>query len=264
MEPTSTRRVASHWRWISGVVALGLAAGLGLLVMLRESPFDLDADWMTDVLAERGPVLEVLAMLMDRIGGGPIGVVVVPLGLVALLLIARRPWGALFSIIAAALSAAIVQLLKGTFARARPEEILVTADFGSFPSGHVANAATLATTIVLIFGLSRSRAWVWMLGAGWIVAMALSRTYLGAHWVTDTIGGALIGIAVAVIVWAPFVTRLEREPRPSKNAPTPTGAAATPLTPAEGAPTLGAAAGSRLRAPAESLSPHWRDRCPSG
>ncbi|MDO8338258.1 MAG: phosphatase PAP2 family protein [Microcella sp.] len=250
MEPTTTRRVANHWPWISGVVALGVAAALGLLVVLRESPLDLDAEWMDDVLAERVPSLQVLALLMDRLGGGPIGIFVVPLGLVALLLIARRPWGALFSIIAAALSAGAVQLLKSLFARARPEDILVIADFGSFPSGHVANAATLATTIVLLFGLTRSKAWVWMLGAGWIIAMALSRTYLGAHWVTDTIGGALIGIAVAVIVWAPFASRLEREPRPSKKAPQPTGAAATPLTPADGAPTLGAKQVSRVITPA--------------
>lgn len=251
MQPTTTRRVASHWRWISGVIALALAAALGLLVVLRESPLKLDAAWMDDVLARRGPLLEVPALLMDRLGGGLIAIFVVPLGLVAVLLLARRPWGALFSIIAAALSGATVQLLKSLFARARPEDILVTVDFGSFPSGHVANAATVATTIVLLFGLTRSKAWVWMLGAGWIIAMALSRTYLGAHWVTDTIGGALIGIAVAVIVWAPFASRLEREPRPSKNAPKPTGAAATPLTPAEGAPTLGANQVSRVITPAE-------------
>ena len=251
MELTTTRRVANHWPWISGVVALGVAAALGLLVMLRESPLELDAEWMDDVLAGRTPQLEVLALLMDRIGGGIVAIFVIPLGMVALLLIARRPWGALFSIVAAALSGATVQLLKSLFARARPEDILVVADFGSFPSGHVANAATVATTLVLLFGLSRSRAWVWMLGIAWIIAMALSRTYLGAHWVTDTIGGALVGIAISIIVWAPLASRLEREPRPSKNAPQPTGAAATPLTPAEGAPTLGANQVSRVITPAE-------------
>ena len=251
MQPTTTRRVVNHWRWISGVLALALAAALGLLVMLRESPLELDAEWMDDVLAGRTPQLEVLALLMDRIGGGIVAIFVIPLGMVALLLMARRPWGALFSIVAAALSGATVQLLKSLFARARPEDILVVADFGSFPSGHVANAATVATTLVLLFGLSRSRAWVWMLGIAWIIAMALSRTYLGAHWVTDTIGGALVGIAISIIVWAPLASRLEREPRPSKNAPQPTGAAATPLTPAEGAPTLGANQVSRVITPAE-------------
>src|SRR6478672_5594951 len=100
MQPTATRRVASRWRWISGVLALALAAALGLLVVLRESPLGLDVEWMDDILTRRNPELEVLALLMDRIGGGIVAIFVVPLGMVALLLLARRPWGALFSIIA--------------------------------------------------------------------------------------------------------------------------------------------------------------------
>jgi len=98
MQPTTTRRVASHWRWISGVIALALTAALGLLVVLRESPLELDAGWMSDILARRNPELQVLALLMDRLGGGIVAIFVVPLGTVALLLVARRPWGALFSI----------------------------------------------------------------------------------------------------------------------------------------------------------------------
>jgi undecaprenyl-diphosphatase len=43
--------------------------------------------------------------------------------------------------------------------------------------------------------------------------MMLSRTYLGAHWVSDTVGGMLVGAGMAVIVWAPFAERLYREQR---------------------------------------------------
>jgi undecaprenyl-diphosphatase len=41
--------------------------------------------------------------------------------------------------------------------------------------------------------------------------MAVSRTYLGAHWLSDTVGGLLIGAGVAVIVWAPLAYRIARE-----------------------------------------------------
>ena len=100
-----------------------------------------------------------------------------------------------------------MQLLKALFDRPRPEEILIVSDFGSFPSGHVTNAATIVVSLAILIG----RTWVWYVGVVYVVLMALSRTYLGAHWVTDTIGGALLGAGVAVIVWAPLAVRLNRE-----------------------------------------------------
>ena len=53
-------------------------------------------------------------------------------------------------------------------------------------------------------------------GAAYVVAMALARTYLGVHWVTDTIGGAILGAAVAVVLWAPIADKLAAEPRARK------------------------------------------------
>lgn len=212
--PAARRRIRRRWPLISGGIALALAALVGLLAVVRDGPFDLDEEWMSELLEERSPWFDVPALLLDWLGGGVVGIFVVPIGLAVVLIAVRRPWAALYSVIAAVLSAAVVQLLKNTFDRPRPEEILVVSDFGSFPSGHVANAATLAVTLIIIFGMHRSRWWVWMLGAAYIVAMALARTYLGAHWITDTVGGALIGIGVAVMVAVPFAVELGQEPRP--------------------------------------------------
>lgn len=211
--PADRRRIRRRWPVISSGIGLVLAALVGLLAALRGGPFALDEEWMAELLEERSPWFDVPALLLDWLGGGIVGIFVVPIGLAVVLVAVRRPWAALYSVIAAVLSAGVVQLLKNVFDRARPEEILVVTDVGSFPSGHVANAATLAVTLIIIFGLHRRRWWVWMLGTAYIVAMALARTYLGAHWVTDTIGGALIGIAVAVMVAVPFAVKLGEEPR---------------------------------------------------
>jgi undecaprenyl-diphosphatase len=191
--------------------ALILAVGLGLLAVLRASPLGLDTGWMEEIVEHRTPGWEIPARIFDFIGGGWFGVVVVPVGIAVGFLIARRPWAASAFILGSALSSGVVQLLKTAFGRARPEQILVPLDSPAFPSGHVANAAT----IVVLLALLLSRKWIAIAGAGYVILMALSRTYLGAHWVTDTVGGALVGAAMAILVWLLFAKRLEKE-RPAQ------------------------------------------------
>lgn len=200
-------RVQRRWPLTTALGAVGIVLLLGWLIMTRGGATSLDAEWMEELVEHRSPLWEVPALAMDFLGGGWFGTFVVPLGVLAALLIFRRRWGAAYFLAATLLSAGLVQLLKHTFGRARPLEILVHSDFGSFPSGHVANAATMAVTIGVILRL-RS---VWIAGAAYVIAMVLSRTYLGAHWLTDTLGGLLVGAGVAVILWAPFAYRLLRE-----------------------------------------------------
>ena len=73
----------------------------------------------------------------------------------------KRPWSAAFFLTAELASAGAVQVLKHLFGRARPEDIIVISDYGSFPSGHVANAATIATVACILF----PRLWVLIVGA---------------------------------------------------------------------------------------------------
>lgn len=204
--PTA-RRISRRWPVISGGTAILLAIGLGLLVALRTTPDRVDASFLGEVVEHRSPFWTVPALVMNFIGGGWFGVFLVPIVVTALLLVLRRPWSAGYFLAATIVSAGLVQLLKGLYGRARPPEILVSADAGSFPSGHVANAATLAITLAIIL----QRAWVWFAGVAYIALMALSRTYLGAHWLTDTVGGALLGAAVGVLLWAPVAYRLQKE-----------------------------------------------------
>jgi undecaprenyl-diphosphatase len=209
-DPSTPRRVQRRWPFITGGVALALAFAVGGLIALRDSPLELDAEWMEEIVEHRQPFWEVPSLAMNFIGGGWFSIFVIPLGVAALFLILRKPWSALYFILASALSAGLVQLLKTLFGRARPEDMLVASDYGSFPSGHTANAATIA----VVLGILLARTWVWVVGAAYVLLMALSRTYLGAHWVTDTIGGALVGVAVAVLLWAPLAQKLYREWRP--------------------------------------------------
>jgi undecaprenyl-diphosphatase len=209
MNLRASRKVSRRWPLISGIVAVSVAGVLGLVIAQRlgNLPLVIDTGVMEDLLEERSIWLDVPARLMDWLGGGWFGIIVVPICIVILLCVASRYWGALYYGIAALLSVGVVQLLKAVFDRPRPEELLVVTDAGSFPSGHVANAATMAVVLAIIL----NRWWVWFAGIAYTILMMLSRTYLGAHWVSDTIGGALVGAGVAVIVWAPMALRLQRE-----------------------------------------------------
>ncbi|GAB3617154.1 hypothetical protein GCM10027416_17110 [Okibacterium endophyticum] len=213
--PTETElRISRRWPVISGGIAIVLTLLLAVLVVVRQNllPFEFDEEWAEELVEDRLPALEWLSLAMNALGGGIVGVFIVPIGAAVVLLIVRRPWSAFYFIVASALSAGAVQLLKGTIGRPRPEDMLVTSDFGSFPSGHAANAATIAVAIGIIF----PRLWVWIAGLAYVALMAYSRTYLGVHWLSDTIGGALLGIGVALIVWAPFAAALRSEPRPHR------------------------------------------------
>ena len=187
-------------------MALVLFAGLAVLASIRGVTNDVDSDWMEEILEHRSPLWLGPSLVMNFVGAGWFAFAL-PAAIAVVFLIIRRPWTALYIVLTSALSAGIVQLLKVVVGRHRPTFELVQIDSGSFPSGHSANAATLATVLFVIF----PRVWVWIVGLLYTLAMMLSRTYLGVHWLTDTIGGLLLGVAIAIIVWAPFASRLQRE-----------------------------------------------------
>ncbi|MES2094610.1 MAG: phosphatase PAP2 family protein [Actinomycetota bacterium] len=206
-------RISRRWPLVSGGMAVLLVAALGAIIAYRENnlPFSFDIAFLGEIVEQRSAFWDVPAFIMNNIGAGIIGTFIVPLAIILLFLLFRMKWAALYFAIATIVSASLVQLLKNLYDRPRPEDILVTADPGSFPSGHTANAATMAVVLSLVL----RKVWIWAAGVVYTLIMLLSRTYLGAHWLSDTIGGLVLGSAVAVIVWAPLAHRLlvERERR---------------------------------------------------
>ncbi len=117
----------------------------------------------------------------------------------ALALRGRPGWAILFA--GAILGGFLLEsVFKITFHRARPHlwPALVTEKSYSFPSGH----ATMVTVffgglVAFVFHVSRRlivRALALLVAATLILAVAMSRVYLGAHWPTDVLAGILLGL----------------------------------------------------------------------
>ena len=69
----------------------------------------------------------------------------------------------------------------------------------SFPSGHTVFIVTLTALLMLCLGYRFLPRWArpagWASVAAIVVACAISRVYVGAHWPTDVLTGMLIGTA---------------------------------------------------------------------
>ncbi|GAA4553703.1 phosphatase PAP2 family protein [Amycolatopsis samaneae] len=81
----------------------------------------------------------------------------------------------------------------------RPVHQLVQHEPGvSFPSNH----ATAAMTVAFVVGFFVAKRWGWLLGVP-AALIAISRVYVGVHWPSDIICGALVGLLATLAVrWA--------------------------------------------------------------
>lgn len=185
---------------LTGGALFAAACLLGILIEVTPGGGvgGLDIAWNQLMAQVRQPWMLEIAYALNQIGGGWVAIALVPMIIIIALVLLRRWRGAVFAAAAFIAATGLTQILKHIFGRARPVDMLVMSDVGSFPSGHTANAMAIAVVLWLIF----ARAWVAVIGALWVVAMALSRTILSVHWASDTIGGALVGASAALVVGA--------------------------------------------------------------
>lgn len=110
---------------------------------------------------------------------------------------------ALFVGFSVSLSAIISGILKVTIDRPRPFHLhpfiekLSSGGSPSFPSGHTADAFSFATSISLIY----PRWYVVIPAYTWAFGVAYSRMYLGVHFPSDVLGGAVLGLVSACIMY---------------------------------------------------------------
>jgi undecaprenyl-diphosphatase len=138
--------------------------------------------------------------------------VLVPLALICSLLLVRaglrrEAFAVALSLGGASLLSDVVKLLVS---RPRPPlEHLQSVTGSSFPSGHATQASAFWFSLVLALPAAGVRPLVTRVAAGLalalVLAVALSRVYLGVHYPADVIAGVLLGTG-----WAVFVARCIR------------------------------------------------------
>ena len=139
--------------------------------------------------------------------------VLVPLALICCLLLFRAGlhWEAFAVAVSLGGAMLISDLVKVLVSRPRPPvEHLQAVTGSSFPSGHSTQASAFWFSVVLALRAARVAPLLTGVAAGLalvlVLAVALSRVYLGVHYPADVIAGVLLGTG-----WAVFVARCARE-----------------------------------------------------
>ncbi|KMY53899.1 hypothetical protein AC623_07920 [Bacillus sp. FJAT-27231] len=94
------------------------------------------------------------------------------------------------------------QFLKEIFERERPSfQPLIEAGSYSFPSGHTMNSTIflgfLFYLFIYILQIGKRYSFIWLLAViATVTLIAISRVYLGVHYLSDIIAGACAGLVV--------------------------------------------------------------------
>lgn len=188
---------------VPGLVVLGLAliGGLwlflgvvqdvvsgGPLVRVDRAVFHL-------LQALRVPVVDQAMVAVTELGDAA---VIIPVTLAALAwLVWQRAWRAAFYALASVGGAsAFALLLKVTVHQSRPGALYDGWNAYSFPSSHATVSTALFGSLVVLICRevgTRARVAVTLVAIALVGAIAFSRLYLGAHWLSDVIAGLAVG-----------------------------------------------------------------------
>ena len=157
-----------------------------------------DDRWLRLMVDVRSGPLTTIAKVFNVLG---LVYVIWPvrLAVAGFLAVKRRWWHLTAFVSAVVLSEAAIGTLKTVYDRPRPPGSLVEVSGGSFPSGHaLAASATAVAIVIALFPEGPRRYWWGAVAVAFSLLMGLSRTYLAAHWLSDSIGGILLGTSIAL------------------------------------------------------------------
>ena len=189
---------------IAAVGTIGLLSCLVILLglswlfqeVLEKEAFGFDTTVLLGVHRWSNPILDQVMLSLTRLGDPEFVVVIIVLSLGLLLWRRQRTEAKMLAI--ACLGALILnQGLKLFFAKPRPQlwtPLIVETSF-SFPSGHALGSLVLYGFLAYLLAINypRQSHWVYGFAVFLVMAIGVSRLYLGVHWVTDVAAGYAVG-----------------------------------------------------------------------
>lgn len=221
--------------WLTLIVGGSLVVALALLgaevysnVVDEEGLTNLDIPALEYSQTLRNPELDAFATGFTNIGGG-VGMPIVASILTAWLTFLSRTLRPIILVGgAAAVSIYATTVGKRLVGRTRPDHSEAVPPFEhspSFPSGHTLNTTVVIGVLLYVLCLQFHQLWVRITaivaGVIFILAMGLSRVFLGHHWLTDVTAGWLLGAAwVGIVILAHRLFHLTRRKQHVGPAPT--------------------------------------------
>jgi undecaprenyl-diphosphatase len=221
--------------WLTMIIGGALVLTMALLgaevysdVVDEEGLTSLDIPALEYSQSLRNPEVDAFATAFTNVGGG-IGMPILASILTAWLTLLSRTWRPIVLVGGAALvSTTATTLGKRLVGRTRPDHSEAVPPFEttpSFPSGHTLNTTVVIGVLVYIMCLQFQMLWARITaitaGAMFIIAMGLSRVFLGHHWMTDVMAGWFLGLAwVCMVILAHRLFHLIRKREHAGPAPT--------------------------------------------
>jgi undecaprenyl-diphosphatase len=208
-------------------IAVLVVTFVALAVAAASSGGPLPGDGSIDasLLRRRHGVARTVADAVSFCASGPV-VALAAIAIAAWCAFAhRRRVAALAVLVAPAVGGVVEVVAKSLVGRSRPVTAVLAGESGDgFPSGHVTGFAALTVTMLVVFlpGARRMTPrlrWTWCaIGLLAVVVVMWSRVAIGVHYLSDTVGGALLGATIGLSSMPAIGWIVRRVPRPSSGS----------------------------------------------
>lgn len=186
-------------------------AFFSLVVMAGGDPLAVDLTVHHALFALRTPLADHLMAMLSTLGDWQ---VLAPASLLvfAWLMWRRRRIAAWHWVAAIAFGLALTSALGFLLDVPKPPATTAVAGF-SFPSGPVTMAMVVYGFFAVLIAREmpgRKRAWPYVLAGLLVALIGFSRLYFGAHWLTDVLGGVLLGMGWIALLGIAYRRRVTR------------------------------------------------------